>query len=68
VRSYTVAWIDAPQWLTIGEVCQLSEYDWGTMLYVIGIGGVDVELNRGTWLIEKESLYDFQESLTLVLL
>jgi hypothetical protein len=37
------------------------------MLHIIEIGGVDAELDGDTWLIEKESLYEFQESLALVL-
>jgi hypothetical protein len=37
------------------------------MLYIIEIGGVDAELGGGPWLIEKGSLYEFHESLALVL-
>jgi len=62
-----VTWIEAPEWLTVDEACELSGHDRGMMLHIIEIGGVDAERDGDTWLIEKESLYEFQESLALVL-
>jgi len=59
-----VTWIEAPEWLTIEEACYLSGWDRDSMLEIIDEGGVDLN-DEG--LIEKESLYEFQESLALVL-
>jgi hypothetical protein len=56
--------MEAPQWLTVQEACQLSEWDGPTMLDIVDDGGVDVNTEG---LVEKESLRDFQECLALVL-
>jgi hypothetical protein len=57
-------WLDAPKWLTVDEACQLSGYDWGTMLHIVDVDGVDLD-DAGH--IEKQSLWDFQDALELVL-
>jgi hypothetical protein len=59
-----IAWMEAPQWLTVEEACRLSAWDGLTILEIIADGGVDVNTEG---LIEKESLYDFQQCLALVL-
>jgi hypothetical protein len=59
-----IAWMEAPQWLTIEEACRLSGWDVFSMLEIIDEGGVDLNTEG---LIEKESLYDFQQCLALVL-
>ncbi|MBN1811278.1 MAG: hypothetical protein JXA14_05535 [Anaerolineae bacterium] len=59
-----VTWIEAPAWLTIEEACYISGWDRASMLEIIGEGGVDL---NDDGLIEKESLYEFQECLALVL-
>ena len=59
-----VTWIVAPEWLTIGEACYISGWDQDSMLEIIDESGVDLN-EEG--LIERESLYEFQESLALVL-
>jgi hypothetical protein len=46
------------------EGCSLSGWDTDTMLEIIDEGGVDLN-DEG--LIERESLYKFQEALALVL-
>ena len=60
----TVDWLFAPDWLSIDEACFLSGWDHDTMLEIIDEGGVDLNLEG---LIEKRSLYEFQECLALVL-
>jgi hypothetical protein len=59
-----VAWLSAPDWLSVEEACYLSGWDQGSMLEIIAEGGVDLNLEG---LIEKRSLYEFQECLALVL-
>jgi hypothetical protein len=59
-----IAWMEAPQWLTVEEACRLSGWDELSMLEIIDEGGVDLN-DEG--LIEKESLYEFQQCLALVL-
>jgi hypothetical protein len=59
-----IAWMEAPQWLTVQEACCLSGWDVFSMLEIIDGGGVDLNTEG---LIEKESLRDFQECLALVL-
>ena len=58
-----VAWMEAPEWLTVQEACRLSGWDSPTMSVVVREGGVDVNVEG---LIERQSLYDFQQSLALV--
>ena len=60
----TVDWLFAPDWLTVEEACFLSGWDLNSMLEIIAEDGVDLD-DEG--LIEKQSLYEFQECLALVL-
>jgi excisionase family DNA binding protein len=62
-----VTWMFAPEWLTVQEACDLSGHDRGTMLHIIETEGVDAERDGDSWLIEKESLWEFQEALALFL-
>jgi hypothetical protein len=57
-------WLSAPTWLTVDEACKLSGYDRGVMLHIIDTRGVDLD---DAGLIEKQSLWDFQDALELVL-
>ena len=52
--------MEAPQWLTVQQVSRLSGWDNLAMSAIVREGGVDVE-----GLIERQSLYDFQQSLAL---
>jgi hypothetical protein len=60
----TLDWVFAPEWLTMEQACFLSGWDLDAMLEIIDEGGVDLNVEG---LIERESLYEFQESLALVL-
>jgi hypothetical protein len=63
-----VTWLFAPEWLTVEQACELSGHDRGVMLHIVETGGVDLkDTDDGTVLIEKRSLYEFQEALALVL-
>ena len=67
-RVATLAdWVTAPRWVTVAEASHLSGFDPPTLQSIIEAGGVDVEQDGDTWLIEKRSLYEFQEALALVL-
>jgi hypothetical protein len=57
-------WLSAPAWLTVDEACQLSGHNRGVMLHIVEAGGVDLD---EAGLIEKQSLWDFQDALELVL-
>jgi hypothetical protein len=59
-----VDWLFAPDWLTFEQARFLSGWDPDGILRVITEGGVDL---NGHGLIEKRSLYEFQEALALVL-
>jgi hypothetical protein len=60
----TVDWLFAPDWLSIEEACFLSDWDRDAMLEIIDEDNVDLD-DDGR--IEKQSLYEFQECLALVL-
>jgi hypothetical protein len=60
-------WVLAPDWVTPEEAVRLSGHDEDTIKRLILDGGVDAELGGGTWLVEKRSLYEFQEALSDVL-
>lgn len=62
-----VTWAFAPDWLTIEQACFLSGWDPVGMLEIIDEGGIDADQNAGAWLIEKRSLWEFQESLADIL-
>ena len=57
-------WLYAPEWLTIQEACLLSGWDPDVMQQIIEEGGVDL---NSEGLIEKRSLYEFQEATALVM-
>jgi hypothetical protein len=52
-------WLHFPEWLTLAQACYLSGYDVDTMLEIINVDGVKVR--EGDGLIEKQSLWDWQE-------
>jgi hypothetical protein len=56
--------MEAPEWLTVQEACRLSGWDSLSMLEIMSDGGVDVNTEGR---IDKQSLYDFQQCLALVL-
>lgn len=57
-------WLSALRWLTVEQACRLSGYDRGVMLRIIDVDGVGLD-DAGR--IEKQSLWDFQDALELVL-
>jgi hypothetical protein len=59
-----VDWLFAPEWLTVEQACELSGWDSVSLLEIVAQGGVDVD---DAGLIEKQSLYEFQETLAEVL-
>ena len=58
-----VDWAFAPDWLDLDQACFLSGWDRGIMRSIIDEGGVDL---NDAELIEKCSLWEFQEALVLV--
>jgi hypothetical protein len=56
-------WAFAPEWLTVEQACFLSGHDRGSMPEITDADGVDLNLEG---LIEKRSLWEFQEALVLV--
>jgi len=62
-----VVWLSAPDWLTIEQACYLSGHDLDTMRWMIEDGAVDTRIEGNTLLIEKRSLWEFQEALVEVL-
>ena len=61
-----IDWVFAPTWLTVDEACQLSWHDLDTMLWTVRDGPVGTKRDGDTWLVGKESLWEFQEVLALV--
>ena len=59
-----VDWAFAPTWLTISEACWLSGHDRGIMRYIVDTGGVDIS---DAGLVEKASLWEFQQALAEIL-
>jgi hypothetical protein len=59
-----VAWLEAPQWLTLDYAAYLTGHTIDYLNWMIEDGCVESD---GAGLIEKQSLHDFQESLLLVL-
>jgi hypothetical protein len=55
-----VDWAFAPDWLDLDQACFLSGWDRGAMLEIIRVDGVDL---NDAGLIEKHSLWEFQETL-----
>jgi len=62
-----VSWAFAPEWLTLEEASYLSGHDADTLRGLIYDGGVDAKRQDDTWLIEKASLREFQETLLEIL-
>ena len=62
-----VAWLSAPDWLTVSEACELSGHDEATIYWLIQDGAVEAR-HGDCWLIEKTSLRELQESLQETLL
>jgi len=60
----SVDWLFDPEWLTIEQACFLSGFDISTMAEIVEQDGVDL---NDTGLIEKQSLWEFQETLVEVL-
>jgi hypothetical protein len=58
-----IDWAFASDWLTIEQACFLSGHDRDAMLEIIEVDGVDLNVEG---LIEKRSLWEFQEALVLV--
>ena len=64
IRPVTlVSWAFAPEWPTIQEASRLSGHDVDTLHWLIQDGAVDTKRQGDTWLIEKASLWEFQETL-----
>jgi excisionase family DNA binding protein len=61
-----VSWIDAPEWLTLQEAAHLSGFEFALLYEIIEDGGVEAERFGDRWLIEKESLREYQEALVMV--
>jgi len=62
-----VTWLAAPEWLTVQEAAELSGHDRGVLHWMIRDGAVDTKLEGDIYLIEKVSLWEFQEALAEVL-
>lgn len=61
-----VTWTFAPDWLTPAEAVTLlgRAYSEDAVQALIELGAFDVEQDAaGAWLIEKRSLWEYQESL-----
>ena len=59
-----VDWLFAPKWLTMEEACFLSGWSESAMREIIEEAGIDLN-DEG--LIERESLYEFNECAALIL-
>ncbi|MCK9598098.1 MAG: helix-turn-helix domain-containing protein [Sphaerochaeta sp.] len=62
-RVTLVTWAFAPEWLTIAQAMELSGYDEETMAWLVQDGALESKQEGDTWLVEKASLWDFQEAL-----
>ena len=62
--AFATDWLFFPDWLTLEQACYLSGWDEATMREIIDEDGVDLNVEG---LIEKQSLWEFQEMLALVL-
>ena len=52
----------APDWLTIDEACYLLGHDQETVKWLILDGGVEAKQDGDTWLVDKWSLHEYQET------
>jgi hypothetical protein len=66
VRS-PLAWIEAPEWLTLEEAAELSGHSLETIQWMVDEDAVDLKDSADGWLIEKRSLHEFQQTLAEVL-
>ena len=62
-----VSWIAAPDWLTIHQAAYLSGHDPDTLRWMIQDGAVDAKRAGDTYLIDKASLREFQDTLLEIL-
>ena len=62
-----IVWLEFPDWLTPAQASYLSGHDADTVLWLIEDGAVETRCDGDAWLIEKASLYEFQEALAEVL-
>jgi len=62
-RVTLVTWAFAPEWLTIAQAMELAGYDEETILWLVQDGALESRQEGETWLVEKASLWDFQEAL-----
>jgi hypothetical protein len=58
-----VTWAFAPDWLSVAEAVALSGHDEATVLWLVGDGALETRKDGETWLIEKNSLWEFQHAL-----
>lgn len=65
-RVTPVTWALAPKWLSIPEASRLSGLDVSLLRSLIEDGGVDAKREGDDWVIEKQSLQEYQEALALV--
>jgi len=61
-----VSWAFAPEWLSIAEASFLSGHGADLLHWLIDEGDIDAKLEGETWLIEKASLREHQETLLKV--
>ncbi len=61
-----VTWLEAPEWLTPQEASALTGHSLAEIQAIIEEGGVELK-DGDQVLIEKRSLYDFQETLAEML-
>lgn len=57
-----VAWIYAPEWLSLSEASALSGLDPALLEFLIYDAGVDAREADGQYLISKESLREYLET------
>jgi hypothetical protein len=57
-----VAWAMAPDWLTLEQAATLTGWSLGELRQIIEEGGLDLK-DGDALLIEKQALYEFQETL-----
>jgi hypothetical protein len=55
-----VVWYQSPEWLTVEQACYLTGHSLDDMMFIAEEGGVELDESG---LINKDSLYEFQESL-----
>jgi hypothetical protein len=62
-----VTWLAAPEWLTPQQAAAITGHPLEIIQAVSAEGGVELQEDGDQVLIEKSSLYEFQESLLEVL-